>query len=123
MNNDYPNAEVVGKYSDQTAFTAVPPLVAYWNTLRRRKWIIASIVGVALVVGIILTFLATPLYQAVARIQIEREGERVTNVQQVSEIDAGDDQEFYQTQYALLGARSLAERVVRELNLASNEQP
>ena len=122
MNNDYPNAEVVGKYSDQTAFTAVPPLVAYWNTLRRRKWIIASIVGVALVVGIILTFLATPLYQAVARIQIEREGERVTNVQQVSEIDAGDDQEFYQTQYALLGARSLAERVVRELNLASNEQ-
>lgn len=101
---------------------AVPTLVAYWSIVRRRRALIAAVVAIALALGLVLTLLATPYFRATARVQIDREAERVTDVQEVSKIDAGDDQEFYQTQYALLQARSLAERVARKLNLASDEQ-
>ncbi len=40
--------------------TNVPPLVAYWNVLRRRKWLIAAIVVLALILGTLLSMLATP---------------------------------------------------------------
>ncbi len=101
---------------------AVPPLVAYWNVVRRRRVLVIGLIALALAVGLVASLLATPFYRATARVQIDREGERVTEVREVSQVDAGDDQEFYQTQYALLQARSLAERVARKLNLTSDEQ-
>lgn len=100
----------------------LPPLVAYWNVIRRHRWLIAGVVALALALGLLLTILATPGYKATARVQIDRQGEQVTDVKEVNTVDSGEDQEFYQTQYALLRAHSLAERVARKLNLASNEQ-
>ena len=82
---------------------------------------IAGIILAALVLGLIATLLATPQYTAASRIEISRDQKKVTNVQGIEAADAGRDLEFYQTQYSLLQARSLAERVARQLRLATNE--
>ena len=99
-----------------------PVLLQYWHTARRWRWVLAAIVGGTLIAGVIVTFLMQPLYTAKAQIEISRQQKNVTNVEGVEAPEAGRDAEFYATQYALLRAVSLAERVESSLNLgASNE--
>ncbi|MEM8724618.1 MAG: Wzz/FepE/Etk N-terminal domain-containing protein, partial [Pseudomonadota bacterium] len=97
------------------------PLVReYLGILERRKWVILAIVALALLAGLVLTLMATPQYTASSRIEISRQDQRVTNVEGLEESDRRFDQEFYDTQYELLAARSVGERVARELRLANN---
>ncbi|MFV0645738.1 MAG: GumC family protein, partial [Sphingomonadaceae bacterium] len=100
---------------------AAPMLVQNWQVLKRFKWTAIGILGVSLVLGILVTFLMTPQYTATSRIEISRQQESFANVRGVNQTDARQDLEFYQTQYSLLEARSLAERVARELRLASRD--
>lgn len=97
-----------------------PILVQYWTMIKRWKWVIAGVIVVALALGVIATLLATPQYTATARIEISREQQNVTKVEGLESPQASRDEEFYQTQYANLQARSLAERVARHLRLARN---
>lgn len=101
---------------------APPILLEYWAVAKRWKWLIAGIVAAALIAGLIVTLLMTPEYTALARVEIDREQKQVANVDTLESSDASRDLEFYQTQYALLESRSLAERVARKLRLASNER-
>ena len=95
----------------------VPPLLRYWHIVLRWKFVIIGIVAAALIAGLVVTLLSTPLYTASSRVEIARENQNVTNVKGLESDQVGRDLEFYQTQYALLEARSLAERVVRVLAL------
>ena len=63
----------------------------------------------------------TPQYTAETRLEISREEPNITSVEGLETQQAGQDDEFYQTQYSNLVARSLAERIVRALRLASND--
>lgn len=99
-----------------------PMIVQNWQVLKRFKWTAIGIIGASLILGVLITFLMTPQYTATARLEISRQQESVTNVRGVDQTDARQDLEFYQTQYALLEARSLAERVARELRLASRDE-
>ncbi len=67
----------------------------------------------------VVSFVMTPVYKATVRILIEREAPKVLNMQELLPIDASST-EFYQTQYKILQARSVALRVVKALNLAEN---
>lgn len=87
------------------------------SVLRRRKWLIAGIVGAALLAGLIFTLLATPLYTAVSTIEIQRERSGVVDVDGATPKVDIVDQEFYETQYGLLQSRALAERVATNLRL------
>src|SRR5436190_18120192 len=44
----------------------------YWRILKKRKWLILSVVGACVAVGVVLTLMKTPLYTATVRLQIER---------------------------------------------------
>ncbi len=99
----------------------MPLLLSYWQIIKRRKWLIAAILLLALATGVVLTLLATPTYTANARIEIQREQQNVTNVETLEDSTGGNSLEFYQTQYALLQSRNLAERVARQLRLADNQ--
>ena len=103
-------------------FWAAPVLLEYWNALKRHIWLALAIVAVVTVAGAIITLLMTPQYTATSRIEIAREQANVTNVQGLKRENGPPDQEFYLTQYSLLNARSLAERVERRLRLARNSQ-
>jgi succinoglycan biosynthesis transport protein ExoP len=91
----------------------------YWHTLVKRRMLIGAIFMAAIVLGLFVTLITTPIYRASTTIQIDRETTRVVDVGEV-EPEGGNDADFYMTQYALLRSRSLAERVVSRLNLADD---
>ncbi len=96
----------------------VPPvLVNYLRILKRWRWLLLGIVAVCLAIGLVLTLLTTPRYTASATLEIQRETANITNVEGVEPKSSAFDLEFYQTQYGLLKAESLAEKVVRTLKL------
>lgn len=101
---------------------APPMLLQNWQVVLRWKWLIVSILVASLLLGIIVTLLMEPKYTAAARIEISREQKNITKVEGVDPTDAKQDLEFYQTQYSLLEARSVAERVARQLKLATREE-
>jgi succinoglycan biosynthesis transport protein ExoP len=113
------NADVIGVRSK---VFDTPMLLQYWRSLRRNKWIVAGIIIGCLVIGLVLTMLATPVYTATSRIEISRQEENITNVEGLRKDETGPSLEFYQTQYSLLESRSLAERVARTLNLANDDE-
>ncbi|GAB3355327.1 hypothetical protein GCM10027430_23070 [Lysobacter tyrosinilyticus] len=96
-------------------------LLQYWNILRDNRWLVSGIVAGVVALVVVLTLLATPLFRASSLLQIERESLQVVNVEGVVPQEQGyygDD--FYQTQYELLGSNSLALRVVQDLNLTED---
>ena len=89
----------------------------YLSIARRRKWLIIGSMAVFFIVGLIITLLMTPLYTASATLEIQRETRNVADVQGSEQQANPTDLEFYQTQYGLLQARSLAERVAASLRV------
>lgn len=117
MPNDRPH-----EAGGQGVFSSAPPIVLQlWSIARRWKWILLAITSVVLIAGLVLTLLATPQYTAVAQLEISRERQNISPVEGLESERAGQDREFFQTQYALLEARSLAERVARQLRLSNDE--
>ena len=101
---------------------AVPAAERIWQVIKNNKLLIAGFIAASLIIGIIATLLITPKYQASARIEISRVETNVTAVEGVETQDQVLDAQYYETQYELLRARSLAEQVVREGNLTTDEQ-
>lgn len=100
-----------------------PILVHYWLAALRHKQMIIAILVVAAILGLAITLLTTPFFTSDSRVEINREQDKVTNLEGVEASDsASQSLEFYQTQYALLESRTLAERVVRALDLSSKNE-
>ena len=89
----------------------------YWNVLVRRKNTLFSVMAVALVIALLVTFLSTPIFRASVLLQIDREEAKVLEYQDVKATESVLDKDFYQTQYELLQSRSLASRVIDQLGL------
>ncbi|MBF7730517.1 GumC family protein [Pseudomonas sp. N040] len=93
-------------------------LLKLWHTVWQRKWSIATLV---LVVSMIATLWAnslTPIYRAAATLLIEQNTNKVVNFDQGGGYNY--NYEYLDTQFQLLRSRSLAERVVRQLNLTTH---
>ena len=105
------------------AVSSGPPILEqYLRIARRWRWVIAGAVLGSILLGVVVTLLMTPQYTAVSTIEISREADQVTNIEGVERETSVADQEFYQTQYGLLRARSLAERVAAELGLVDRPE-
>ncbi|MBU1325353.1 MAG: polysaccharide biosynthesis tyrosine autokinase [Alphaproteobacteria bacterium] len=94
----------------------------YWRlAVKYHLVIIGALVG-ALLIGAAVSFLTTPTYTSMATLKIDRETERVLDVEEVAPRESlASSEEFFQTQYGLLKSRSLAERVIDSLGLASSD--
>ncbi|MBI1399415.1 MAG: polysaccharide biosynthesis tyrosine autokinase [Hyphomonas sp.] len=95
----------------------------FWGAVRtvmRRKFMIFAILVLGLSVAMLLALRVTPLYQATATIEIQREETRIIETGSVEPTMVADS-EYMATQYALLKSRALAERVVETLDLAADE--
>jgi capsular exopolysaccharide synthesis family protein len=96
-------------------------LASYWRLALKYRFLIIGCFLAALVVGATLTLLMTPIYTAQATLQIDREAARVLDSEDVTPREnMTQGEEFFQTQYGLLRSRSLAERVIESLGLASS---
>jgi polysaccharide biosynthesis transport protein len=91
----------------------------YFGVLIKNRWLILSISSVCCALGILVTLLQTPIYQATTTIQIRQEAKNLVGIARLDALDAGGD--FYQTQNELLKSRALAEIVVSNLALAQND--
>ncbi|MEO5493514.1 MAG: polysaccharide biosynthesis tyrosine autokinase [Sphingomonas sp.] len=100
--------------------TRVPLVRQYVLVAMRWKRTIFAITAAFLLGGLVITFLMTPQYTAVTRLEIAREANRVAPVQGVERETTDADLEFYQTQYGLLQSRSLAEQVADQLKLTDD---
>ena len=99
-----------------------PVLLQYWHTIRQWRRVLLGIIGACLAVGLIATMLMAPLYTSKTEIEISRQQKKVTNVEGVEAEETAQDIEFYATQYTLLKAVSLAERVASNQKLASRKE-
>lgn len=86
-----------------------------------RNWVIGSI-AVALLIGLLATFLATPKYTSTSRIEILSDAPVATSVEGTRDVSPANEIAFYNTQYSLLESRSLAERVMRAGNLTADKE-
>lgn len=95
----------------------IPAFRHYLRVAIRRRFFIIGAVVACVVLSVLVTLLMTPRYTATATIEISRDSDKVTDFQGVERETSVADQEFYQTQYGLLRARTLAERVANQLRL------
>ena len=97
-----------------------PFIRQYLRIAHRWRWVISGAIAACVFLGIIVTLLMTPQYTATSTIEISRESAQVTEFRGVEGEPSLADQEFYETQYGLLRARSLAERVATDLQLVDD---
>lgn len=91
----------------------------YWNVIRKRWKVAASILIVVLAAAFLSSYFQKPEYHSQIQLQIERENPNQLTVEDLFGIEASE-QEFLQTQYVLLRSRGLAQRVIEEQNLLSD---
>lgn len=94
----------------------------YWRTIFKHRHLIGWTAAAAMLLGLIVTLLMTPMFRATASIQIDREAITVVNVGAVQTDENSGGLDFFQTQYELLASRTLAERVVSTLGLTDDER-
>jgi polysaccharide biosynthesis transport protein len=102
------------------ADTADSPLVHYLSIVRRRIWLVLGVIAASLLLALYITYSTIPLYRASTTIEVSREASRVLEQDDTTPASARLGTEFYQTQYGLIGSRSVAAGVVRKLRLADN---
>lgn len=92
-------------------------LQKYLRILLRHWLIIVASLIVAVALGLAKTLLTTPIYTATVSLQIDKEAAKVVNMQSLEAPSNGTSDEFFQTQYALLKSRSLAEATAKDPRL------
>jgi len=108
--------------TDQGGDQLTVDIAAYWRLVLKYRFLIMGCFFGALVVGATITLLMTPIYTAQATLQIDREAARVIDSEDgAPRENLMQGEEFFQTQYGLLRSRSLAERVIESLGLASSD--
>lgn len=108
-------------WADQGDAQSNVDLGLYWQLVLKYRLLLAGCFLATIVIGATITLLMTPIYTAQATLQIDREAARVLNAEDTAPRENMlQGEEFFQTQYGLLRSRSLAERVIESLGLASS---
>ncbi|MGH9327378.1 MAG: GumC family protein [Terriglobia bacterium] len=103
---------VVDVYSEE-----VPHLLDYWAIIRKRRWVVLACLVVVFATVAIGTLKEKPVYQGKVLIEIDPQPPNVVNFKEVVSVDPVDVEAYLETQYKILKSRSLAEQVVRDLQL------
>jgi polysaccharide biosynthesis transport protein len=115
-------------------YVAPPPpgqeldLRAYWRVILRRRWTILGVFAAVVAATLLVTVRQPKIFSATATLVIDANAPRVLDkeqVQDVAESGAGgylSSREYYETQYKVIGSRTVAQRVVERLQLAQNDR-
>ena len=91
-------------------------LGAYWHTLVKRRWTIATIALIVTTIVAIVSFKTKPIYKATARVQVDSETPMIQSIEAVFQKTTADDT-YVQTQIQVLESETLAWRTIDELGL------
>lgn len=108
--------------SDGDAFMDID-LRRVWAAIRRNLLPIAAILVIALGLGVLVTLLMRPQYQAASQVLIEQKADAIIEDSETQAVMPYQETErFLQTQVDVIESRSLAERVVESEDLAEREE-
>jgi capsular exopolysaccharide synthesis family protein len=93
----------------------------YWRILVRHRWAALALLLMTVVVGAVYTYSQPNIYSATATVRIEKEEPRILKIEQVAPPPTQAD-DYYQTQYRMLQSRTLANRVIDQLNLTEHPE-
>ena len=93
------------------------PVKLLWLVVRYR-WLIATVVGIGLTLGLVVTLMQSPKYAATARIEIMVPTARI--LEDMDVVAQSNDIRTFETAKQKLKSRDLARRVVLQQNLANN---
>lgn len=94
----------------------------YWHIIVKRRWeVLICFLAVFCTVAIA-TFKEKPVYAGRALVEINPEPPNVLNFKEVLQLDTTDVDSYRETQYRILQSRTLAERVVKDLQLYRNPE-
>jgi len=87
----------------------------YLKIIVKRRHVVCMFLGVAFAISLIVTFSATPIYVATAKVLIEKS--EPSNIGPMNSYYVPYDPDYYETQYQLIKGVSVAKKVVKMLNL------
>ena len=99
----------------------VAELLFYWRSVAKRKWIILAVALAISVLAGLVALTIRPVYRATATVMIEQNKAKVVSIEEVYS-GVGANREHFETQADLLASRSLASRVIQQLNLAAHPE-
>ena len=92
----------------------------YWHVILERRWLIVATWSVCIIAGVLYAFQATPMFRAIARLQIDPENQGVLNMNSLAL--GNSDQNYLTTQYRNLESRSLILAVMNKLKLETEDE-
>jgi capsular exopolysaccharide synthesis family protein len=94
-------------------------LRTYWDIISKRRWMIVTITFIVTLLVAIASFKMTPIYEATVRLDIEADTAQIQSLNDLFH-QTPTDEAFIGTQIQILEGDSLAERTIKQLNLAKN---
>src|SRR5215212_11540735 len=97
-------------------------LLDYWRAIRKRLWLVVSIVALITMLAVVYVARKPDLYEAQSRVQVDLEetGNLVNNSRPL--YGPSDDPIYFNTQLQILVSPGLLRRVVRTLDLEHNPE-
>jgi tyrosine-protein kinase Etk/Wzc len=93
-------------------------LKEYLRIIQKRKWIIFSVVPLITIIGIIISFAITPVYQGETSLLVDTKKSGMPSFFEFADFSQGDE---IQTQCEIVKSRSVVERAVNSLGLHERE--
>ena len=112
------NRSETGETTDE-AFTVKDVL----KIVVKYKWLLLAAVAFCTTVAVLQGLTTVPVYQASVLLQIDQSSARIVQFNKDVDASQGDESLTLQTQYELLQSRSLAERVIDDLQLDATRAP
>jgi len=99
----------------------IPSLWDYWPILLRHKWMILAAVLASMAMGFVVAVTTTPIYEAVGRVVINREGADAAGLKS-TDVSTSDDDYMVSmdTQTHVLQSDAIAKLVIAKLGLDAN---
>ncbi len=94
-----------------------PHLLDYLIILRKHQWLVATFLLTVVTVVTIASFKMKPIYQAAARVEVDKESQNTLPFQGVNYDEYEDTEAFIETQVKILQSETLALQTINELNL------
>lgn len=86
--------------------------------LFRQRYLLIATVAFALLAGLIITLIATPIYQAESTVRVDTDGAYIVEGQNVEAVHANEVYRYMETQGSVIRSRRLALAVADQLKLA-----
>jgi len=90
-------------------------LLEYWYVIKRRAKAIFGLTFVAALIGVLTAFTLTPQYKSTIKILVEPDAPKVVSLDPLQGVS--NIMFFYQTQYDIIGSRSVISSVIDKLKL------